>query len=42
VTICERGVGASPWDPNKELHVPVFWLDTPGGTTIDSPTGDCS
>lgn len=42
VTICERGLGTSPWDPRKELHEPNFWLSTPGGTTADSPTGDCS
>ena len=41
VTICERGQGDSPWDPRKEKHEPSFWLSTPGGTTADSPTGDC-
>lgn len=42
VTICERGQGETPWDPHKEIHEPSFWLNTPGGTTADSPTGDCS
>lgn len=47
VTICERGRGLSPWDPNKRMLTPSFWLSTypgdptQGGTTADSPLGDC-
>lgn len=42
VTICERGQGESPWDPRKEIHEPSFWVSTPGGTTADGSTGNCS
>lgn len=46
ITICERGLGVSPWDPHKMIHVPSFWLSTPDttspiGTTADGPTGQC-
>lgn len=42
VTICERGVGLSPWDHPKIAHEPSFWLGMAGGTTADSRGGNCS
>ena len=42
VTVCERGQGGSPWDPQKDVHIPDFWVGTPGGTTADESFGTCS
>jgi hypothetical protein len=40
VTICERGLGNSPWDPHRRVHTPSFWLSGPG-TTADGPSERC-
>lgn len=40
ITICERGIGLSPWDANKILES-NFWAGTPGGTTAAGPAGTC-
>ncbi len=41
VKICERGLGDSPWDPNKRIQAASSW-PTPPGTTADSPSEACS
>lgn len=41
ITICERGIGISPWDPQKMLHPSSYWFGTPGGTTADDPNQAC-